>query len=101
MKLAIIETGGKQYVVAEGQKIEVEKLPQNQGDKFDFDKVLLIADGENVNVGKPYLSNKVSAELIEQKRAKKIKILRYHSKNRSRRRKGHRQSLSKVLITKI
>jgi len=106
--LAVIETGGKQYLVSEGQKIQIEKLankdglPAQAGDKFDFDKVLLKIDVDKVEVGRPYLSGKkVQAELLEQKRSKKITILRYHSKTRHRRKKGHRQHVSIVQILAI
>src|SRR3990167_11247672 len=95
MKLAVIETGGKQYLVAEGQKIQAEKLDGEAGDKLSFNKVLLLADGDKVEIGKPYLTGKkVSAELTEQKRLPKVITYKYHSKNRYRNKKGHRQSVT-------
>src|SRR3989344_1262890 len=89
MKLAVIETGGKQYLVSAGQKIMVEKLDGKTGEKLTFDKVLMLADGDKVEVGKPYLAGKnVIAELTEQKRLPKVITYKYHSKNRYRNKKG-------------
>ncbi|MDP3934903.1 MAG: 50S ribosomal protein L21 [Candidatus Giovannonibacteria bacterium] len=102
MKIAVIETGGKQYLVSEGQKIQVEKLPQKAGEKFDFDKVLLLVENDKIEVGKPYLAGKkISAELLEEKRLPKVTIFKYHSKTRYRRKKGHRQHVNIVKILKI
>ena len=99
---AIIETGGKQYEVATGSKLNIEKLPQSAGERVSFDKVLLVADGEKISVGKPYLKNiSVEAEILAQKRAQKISMMRYRSKTRHRRRKGHRQPFTEVKILKI
>src|SRR3989344_9099230 len=102
MKLAVIETGGKQYLVSAGQKIMVEKLDGEAGGKLVFDKVLMLADGDKVEVGKPYLAGKkVSAELVEQKRLPKVITYKYHSKNRFRNKKGHRQSVTMVKILAV
>lgn len=108
VKIAVVETGGKQYLVSEGKKIYVEKLsneaglPAQAGAKFDFDKVLLTAKDAEVEIGRPYLSGKkVSAELLEQKRLPKVTIFRYHSKTRYRKKKGHRQHVSVVKILGI
>lgn len=99
---AVIETGGKQYIVESGKKLNIEKLPKAEGDSVVFDKVLLIADGDNVTVGKPYIAGmSVEADVVQQGRAKKIRMLRYHSKTRRRRRKGHRQPFTKVAIKSI
>lgn len=100
-KLAIIETGGKQYLVSEGKKIQVEKLPQNAGEHFTFDKVLMVADGGKVGIGKPYYDARVDVELLEQKRLPKVTIRKYHSKTRYRKLKGHRQPVSVVKILEI
>lgn len=98
---AIIKTGGKQYQVKEGEVLTIEKLPQKAGDKIVFDKVLLI-DGEEVKIGQPLVSGaKVEAEILEQKRGPKIKVIKYKPKVRYHRKKGHRQSLTKVKILKI
>ncbi|KKU53161.1 MAG: 50S ribosomal protein L21 [Candidatus Ryanbacteria bacterium RIFCSPLOWO2_12_FULL_47_9c] len=99
---AVIETGGKQYIVGENQKLKIEKLPLKAGEQVVFGKVLLLADGENIKIGKPYLEGiSVEASLVAQGRGKKIRILRYHSKTRRRRRKGHRQPFSEVEIKSI
>lgn len=98
---AVIETGGKQYRVSPGTKIKVEKLA-SEGESFVFDKVLLISDGKEVKVGKPYLeSSKVEAKILKQARAKKVIVFRYHSKTRYRKKKGHRQHYTEVEITAI
>ncbi len=102
MKLAVIETGGKQYLVSEGQKIQVEKLPHDTGAKFDFDAVLMVEENGNIDLGKPYLAGKkVSAELVDQKRLKKVTTFKYHSKTRYRKKTGHRQPVSVVKIISI
>ncbi|MBI2024612.1 MAG: 50S ribosomal protein L21 [Candidatus Harrisonbacteria bacterium] len=99
---AVIETGGKQYKVAPGQKVKIEKLETNNGDVLDFDKVLLLADGENVKIGTPYIAgSKVSAKILKQGRSKKIIVFKYHSKTRERKKKGHRQYFTEVEITGI
>jgi len=102
MKLAVIETGGKQYKVAVGDKLNIEKLDNEVGSNVVFDKVLLIADGENVEVGAPYLKGvKVEAKLLDTfKDVKKI-VFKYHSKTRRRKKKGHRQQMTEVEITSI
>ena len=102
MKIAVIETGGKQYLVSEGQKIQIEKLEGSAGGKLSFDKVLMLADGDKVEVGRPYLSGKkISAELLEQKRLPKVITYKYHSKTRYRNKKGHRQPVTIVRISSI
>lgn len=102
-KIAIIETGGKQYVVTNDSVLRVEKIKGSKaGDKITFDKVLLIDDGSNSTVGAPYISGaKVSAELVEEGRAKKVMILRYRQKSRWKKLRGHRQPFAKVRITAL
>lgn len=101
MKIAIIETGGKQYKVSEGQKIKIEKIKGEKNANFIFDKVLLVAD-KDVKIGTPYLENaKVEAKIVRQGRDKKKIVFRYHSKTRYRKKKGHRQPYTEVEITKI
>ncbi len=102
--IAVIETGGKQYVVSEGAVVTVESLAgaTEKGAKITFDKVLLTDDGSKTQVGAPYVSGaKVSAELIENGRAKKVTVLRYRPKSRYAKKKGHRQPFSKVKITAL
>jgi large subunit ribosomal protein L21 len=102
VKFAIIETGGKQYRVAPGDKIKVEKLNAAAGSSFIFDKVLLAADGDKVEIGTPYVSGaRVEAKVLRQARDKKKIVFRYHSKTRYRKKKGHRQPFTEVEITKV
>lgn len=104
MKQAVIKTGGKQYLVAEKSVIKIEKLPVNTGDKFKFDKVLAIfdKDGKAVKIGDPYIKDaKISAEILDQGRAKKIRVTHYKAKTRLHKVYGHRQPFTKVKITKI
>ncbi len=102
MKFAVIETGGKQYKVAEGGKIKVEKLEGTKGGEIIFDKVLLTAEGSEVLIGAPYLKEiSVSGKLLEQGRHDKKIVFRYHSKTRYRKKKGHRQPYTEVEILKI
>lgn len=101
-KIAVIETGGKQYVVAGGAVVSVEKLPEQKGDKVSFDKVLLVDDGSSVKMGAPYLSGAaVSAEVIGEGRAAKISVIRYRQKSRYFKKKGHHQTFTKVRITAL
>lgn len=102
MAFAVIETGGKQYIVTPGQKLKVEKLIANEGDSFKFDKVLLTADGDKVEVGLPHVKGAVvEAKVLKQGRADKVLIFKYHSKTRYRKRKGHRQMFTELEIVKI
>ena len=99
---AVIQTGGKQYKVAAGDKIKVEKLEAKEGDSLVFDKVLLTADGDNVQVGAPYvIGAKVDAKILKQGRHKKIIVFKYHSKTRYRKKKGHRQDYTEIQILDI
>lgn len=102
MQLAVIKTGGKQYVVRPGQKLKIEKLNAAEGDKFEFDEVLLLSDGSKVEIGTPHIKGaKVEAEVLKQGRGRKIIIFKYHAKTRYRKKKGHRQHFTEVKITKI
>lgn len=99
---AVIETGGKQYKVAGGQKVKIEKIEGEVGAVVSFDKVLLIADGEQVNIGTPYLEGaKVDTKITRQARARKVIILKYKNKTRQARKKGHRQHFTEVEITSV
>jgi large subunit ribosomal protein L21 len=99
---AIIETGGKQYKVSPRQKVKIEKLNAETGANFIFDKVLLVADGEDVKIGAPYVSGaKVEAKILKQGRDKKKIVFKYHSKTRYRKKKGHRQHFTEVEIVKV
>ncbi|MEK7542985.1 MAG: 50S ribosomal protein L21 [Patescibacteria group bacterium] len=99
---AIIETGGKQYKVMKGEKIRVEKLNGDAGSPVSFEQVLLKADGESVEIGKPIISEaSVTGVIKEQGRADKKIVFKYHSKTRYKKMKGHRQHFTEVEITKI
>ncbi|MFZ5364367.1 MAG: 50S ribosomal protein L21 [Patescibacteria group bacterium] len=101
--IAVIKTGGKQYKVKEGEVLKIEKIAGKAGDKIDFE-VLLLADedGKDVKVGKPLVSGaKVSAEILEQGRARKVNIIKYKPKVRYRRKAGHRQMYTKVKVTSV
>lgn len=100
---AVIQTGGKQYKVTEGQILKVEKLDLEEGKTLDFE-ALLVADSEatNVKVGTPHVSGvKVKAKVLEQGRDKKISVIKYKPKTRYRRNVGHRQPFTKIQIEKI
>jgi len=98
-KFTIIQTGGKQYKVSSGQKIKVEKLAAEEGAVLNFDKVLLVVDGDDVKIGAPYISGaKIEANVSAQKRDKKKIVFRYHSKTRYRKMKGHRQSFTEAIV---
>jgi large subunit ribosomal protein L21 len=103
-KIAIIETGGKQYTVTQDSVIKVESLSgvTEQGAKIIFDKVLLVDDGTHSQIGAPYVSGAtVTAELIENGRAQKIIAMRYRPKSRYTVRRGHRQLFAKIRITDL
>lgn len=99
MDIAIIKTGGKQYIVSPGQKLRVEKLDGEAGGKIYFDEVLLIVEGEKVQVGQPFIGGaKINAKILEQDKAKKVTIFKYKSKKRSKVKRGHRQPYTLVEI---
>ena len=98
---AIIKTGGKQYKVSEGDVIKVEKIEAKSGDKIEFDQVLMVA-GDDVKVGSPVVEGaKVKAEVLDQKKDKKIVIFKFKAKKNYRKKKGHRQPYTLVKIEKI
>ena len=99
---AIIKTGGKQYKVAEGDEVIVEKLEVAEGDSVTFDEVLAIVDGENVKIGTPKVEGaKVSGKVVKNGKGPKIRIFKFKHKTNYRRRAGHRQPFTKVKIEKI
>lgn len=99
---AVIQTGGKQYRVSEGQKLKVEKLNAAEGDSIELDKVLMVVDGENVNLGKPYVDGgKVTAKVTAIGRAKKVKIIKFKRRKHQMKRQGHRQWFTELEITGI
>jgi large subunit ribosomal protein L21 len=99
---AVIETGGKQYRVLEGDEIYIEKLETEADAIITFDKVVAIGSEENFKVGTPYVAGAtVTAKVIKNGKAKKIMIFKYKAKKNYRNRKGHRQPYTKVQIEKI
>ncbi len=102
MNLAIIESGGKQYIVSPKAKIQVEKLEGNEGDTLKLDKVLFTAEGDKISMGKPFIGGAiVEAKILKQARSKKILVFKYKSKSKYRRKQGHRQHYTELEITKI
>ncbi|MDD5098200.1 MAG: 50S ribosomal protein L21 [Candidatus Pacebacteria bacterium] len=100
--LAVIKTGGKQYKVAPGEKIKVEKLEAKEGEKIVFDEVLLIADENNVEIGAPFLKGaKVTGNVVKHDRHDKVIIFKYKPKKRYRLKKGHKQPYTEVEIVDI
>ncbi len=99
---AIVKTGGKQYRVAEGDVIKVEKLDGDVGASIALDDVLMIGDDKGVKVGEPLLKGaKVTAEVLEQKKDKKITVFKKKRRHNYRRKKGHRQEITVLRVTKI
>ncbi|HSW35835.1 MAG TPA: 50S ribosomal protein L21 [Candidatus Limnocylindrales bacterium] len=99
---AIIETGGKQYRAEVGKILRVEKLPQGKGEMVKFDRVLMFNDGENLRLGKPYLEScHVAGKVTTVGRGKKIIVFKYKAKKNYRRKQGHRQAFTEVLVNDI
>ncbi|MBT5558944.1 MAG: 50S ribosomal protein L21 [Proteobacteria bacterium] len=98
---AIIKSGGKQYKVTVGQKLKLENLDAEEGSKISFDEVLMIADGDKIEVGSPLTGKSVQAEVVAHGRRKKVKILKFRRRQNSRTRMGHRQGYTEIEITGI
>ena len=99
---AIVDSGGKQYKVEEGDILKVEKLSGEVGDKISFDKILMFSDGEKVNIGTPLLEDVlVNGHIVEQGKTKKIIVFKYKRRKRYRRKQGHRQQFTAVKIDSI
>ena len=99
---AVIKTGGKQYRVEKEQYLKVEKLDTEVGATVDFDQVLMIADGDKINLGTPVVDGgKVSAEILSHGRGKKINIVKFKRRKHHRKQMGHRQSYTEIKITGI
>lgn len=106
MKLAVIQTGGKQYIIKPGDKIKIEKIKAVKDGNVVFDKVLLLVDDKSaeggIKIGAPYIIGaKIMAKNEGEIRGKKITVLRYKSKTRYRKKKGHRQTYTQVKISNI
>ncbi|MDP3800528.1 MAG: 50S ribosomal protein L21 [bacterium] len=99
---AIIKTGGKQYKVAEGQKLRVEKLNVEEGSEVVFDSVLMVSSDADLKIGTPMVEGaKVSAKVAKQGRDRKIIVFKYKAKKRYKKKAGHRQAFTDLEITKI
>lgn len=99
---AVIATGGKQYVVREGDTLQVELLGEHkEGDKIEFDTVLMTDDGKSSKIGTPHTGTKVTATYLGEKKGKKLTIIRYKAKSNRDRRLGHRQHYAEIKIEKI
>lgn len=99
---AVIESGGKQHRVIEGETLKLEKIEVAPGDTIEFDKVLMVGEGEGVNIGTPYVKGgKVTAEVVSQGRHKKVKIMKFRRRKHSMKQAGHRQWYTEVKITGI
>jgi large subunit ribosomal protein L21 len=99
---AVVQTGGKQYRVSEGDTIKVEKLAVDAGDSIELDKVLLLADGDDVKIGAPYIDgSKVTATVKSHGRANKIKIVKFRRRKQHLKRQGHRQWYTELQVTGI
>jgi len=98
---AIIETGGKQYQVCEGDVLKVEKLSVAEGKTVELDKVLAISKDDKLTVGKPWLDAKVTAKVLKHGKGDKIIVFKYKPKKNYRRKQGHRQPFTEIQIEKI
>ncbi|MBT3409197.1 MAG: 50S ribosomal protein L21 [Halioglobus sp.] len=99
---AVIEAGGKQHRVIEGETLKLEKIEAATGETIEFDKVLLVGTGEDVKIGKPVVDgSKVTAEVVAHGRHKKIKIVKFNRRKHYRKETGHRQWFTEVKITGI
>ena len=99
---AVIESGGKQHRVVEGEILQLDKLDGVAGDKVKFDKILLVGEGESVKIGTPYVDGtQVEAEVTRQGRADKVKIIKFRRRKHSQKKQGHRQLFTEVKITGI
>ena len=99
---AIIETGGKQYLVSAGSRVKVEKLDKKEGAKVKFDQVLMIDDGKNTVIGQPLVKDaSVEGKILTQDKSPKVTILKYNAKKRYHKKTGHRQPFTEVEITDI
>ena len=98
---AVVKTGGKQYRVSVGDKLKVESLKAEEGDKVTLDHVLMIGDGDNIQVGTPTLDSTVEATVLNNGRGKKLRIVKFRRRQNSRTRTGHRQNYTELEITAI
>ncbi len=99
---AVISTGGKQYKLAQGDVCRIEKLDAEEGASVELDKVLMIADGDNINIGTPFVDGgKVTATIKSHGRAKKVEIMKFRRRKHHQKRTGHRQYFTEIEVTGI
>lgn len=99
---AVVETGGKQYKVTVGETIDVERLEANVGETIELDRVLMIADGDQVQIGNPVVDGaSVAATVMDHDRGRKVIVFKYRPKQRYRRKIGHRQEYTRLRIDEI
>lgn len=99
---AVIKTGGKQYRVEEGRSIKIERLPGDAGDTVELADVLLMADGEDITFGAPTIEGaRVVGTIAEQGRSKKILVFHFKNKTRQRKKNGHRQQFTRLVVSDI
>ena len=99
---AIVETGGKQYQVEEGRYVDIEKLEGDVDSKVTFDNIVMIVNGKKSKVGQPYVSGaSVEGKILKQDKAKKIIVFKQRPKKGYRKKQGHRQEFTRVMISKI
>ena len=102
MSYAVVESGGKQYIAREGQPLEVDRLPIEVGKPVEFDRVLLVVDGSDVRIGTPLVQGmKVHATVAEHTKGDKVIVYRYIPKERFRKKQGHRQLFTRVMVDSI
>lgn len=102
MSYAVIEAGGKQHRVQPGETLKIEKLEVATGSSIDFDKVLMVSDGDNVAIGEPYVvGGKVTAEVLSHGRHDKIRIIKFRRRKHHMKQMGHRQWFTEIKITAI
>jgi len=102
IKQAVVLTGGKQYFVKEGQTLVIDRIVGKEKQMFSLDQVLLIDDGKDLQLGKPYLDKaKVEVEILKQDRGEKLRVARFKAKSKYRRVRGFRQELTEIKVVKI
>jgi len=100
--LAVIKTGGKQYLVSPGQKIKIEKIDKKEGSEISFPEVLLLEKNKKIEIGLPFIKGaKVIGKVVSQGKRKKVIVFKYKAKKREKIKKGHRQSFTEIEILKI
>ncbi len=100
--IAIVETGGKQYKVEEGKYVDIELLEAKEGDAVSLDKIVMIVDGKNSKVGQPYVKGaKIEGKLIKNDKDKKVVVYKMRRKKGYRRKNGHRQQFSRLMVENI